>query len=365
MAVARKTIRLSLWAMNKKIWPMFAGMLIFCTSAYAQIGSVPAKYLWLGEPRPGATPQLFAPGIVSDAMSNRDMAISPKGDELFYTIQAAYGQVSTVLYMHYSPGSRGAGAPDGPIEAGWSGPEIAPFSGVYGDLEPVFSIGGDTLFFVSNRPLRNGDPIKDYDIWMVKRDMANWYHWGEPIRMDTVINSEKDEFYPSIARNGNLYFTRNMMKDGKGGEDIVVSEWKNGRYQPPYSLPEAINSARGEFNAFVDPDEQFLLFTSYGRKDDLGGGDLYLSCKNGKGEWLPAAHLDSTINSDGIDFCPFVSADKKYLFFTSGRMKDEPPFKKPMNFRGLKALLENPGNGLNDLYWMEWKPLLDRYFPPR
>jgi hypothetical protein len=200
MAVARKTIRLSLWAMNKKIWPMFAGMLIICTSAYAQIGSVPAKYLWLGEPRPGATPQLFAPGIVSDAMSNRDMAISPKGDELFYTIQAAYGQVSTVLYMHYSPGSRGAGAPDGPIEAGWSGPEIAPFSGVYGDLEPVFSIGGDTLFFVSNRPLRNGDPIKDYDIWMVKRDMANWYHWGEPIRMDTVINSEKDEFYPSIAR---------------------------------------------------------------------------------------------------------------------------------------------------------------------
>jgi Tol biopolymer transport system component len=356
--------------MNKKISAPIAAMLIVAmlsvsAGGYAQIGLVPEKYLWLGEPLPGAIPKLFAPGKVSDAMSNRDMAISPEGDELFYTIQSAYGQVSTVLYMHYSPGSQGGGAPDGPIEAGWSAPEIAPFSGVYGDLEPAFSAGGDTLYFVSNRPLRNGDPIKDYDIWMVKKDKGNHHHWGEPIRLDTVINSEKDEFYPSIARNGNLYFTRNMMKSGKGGEDIVVSEWKNGRYQPPYSLPEAINSARGEFNAFVDPDEQFLLFSSYGRKDDLGGGDLYLSFKDGKGEWLPAAHLDSTINSDGIDFCPFVSPDKKYLFFTSGRMKDEPPFKRPLNFRGLQALLENPGNGLNDVYWMEWKPVREKYFPTR
>jgi hypothetical protein len=351
--------------MNNKTGLLFAATIGICVSMHAQISYVPEKYLWLGEPKPGATPQLFAPGIVSDAMSNRDMAISPGGDEFFYTIQSAYGQVSTVLYIHYSFGSRGAGAADGEIKAGWSAPEIAPFSGVYGDLEPAFSIGGDTLYFVSNRPLRNGDPIKDYDIWMVKRDKLNAYHWGEPVRLDTLINSGKDEFYPSAARNGNLYFTRNMLENGKGGEDIVVSEWKNGRYQPPYSLPEAINSAKGEFNAFVDPDEQFLLFSSYGRKDDLGGGDLYLSCKNSKGQWLPAAHLDSTLNSEGIDFCPFVSPDKKYLFFTRGRMKNGPPFKKPLNFRGLQALLENPGNGLNDVYWTEWQPVLDKYFPSR
>jgi len=26
-------------------------------------------------------------------------------------------------------------------------------------------------------------------------------------------------------------------------------------------------------------------------------------------------------------------------------------------------LLEGPGNGLNDIYWMQWQPLLDKYFP--
>jgi hypothetical protein len=324
---------------------------------------LPQKQAWFGEPGPGHVPRLFAPGKISDAMSDRDMAISPAGDELFYTIQAARGQLSVVLYIHFTGGA-------------WSQPEMASFAGRYNDLEPAFSVGGDTLYFSSNRPVDSDDPkggkkdqagavkageVKDYDIWMLKKEKGKW---GNPARLDTVINSARDEFYPSIARNGNLYFTREM-ENGKGKEDIVVSEWKNGRYQPPYSLPAAINSDKYEFNAFVDPDERFLLFTSYGREDDLGGGDLYLSAKNGKGEWLPAAHLDSTINSSAIDFCPFVSFDKKYLFFTSGRFRESPPYAKPLDFAALRQLLENPGNGLNDIYWMEWQPVLEKYFPQR
>jgi Tol biopolymer transport system component len=315
-------------------------------SVTAQRSPVPQKDAWLGEPVPGATPRIFAAGRVSDALSNRDMAMSPRGGELFYTIQAVRGQVSMILRMYYSGGV-------------WSGPEMAPFSGRYGDLEPAYSASGDTLYFASNRPLREGDPMKDYDIWMVRKENGKW---GEPARLDTVINSVKDEFYPSVARNGNLYFTREM-KDGKGHEDIAVSEWKNGRYQLPYSLPETINTDRYEFNAFVDPDEQYLLFSSFGRSDELGGGDLYLSFKDRQGRWMQAIHLDSTINSNSIDFCPYVSPDGDYLFFTSGRMRVEPPFAKPLTFKDLQDLLGRPGNGLNDIYWVSWKTVRDKYFP--
>jgi hypothetical protein len=312
-----------------------------------QPGPLPEKDAYFREARPGDTPRLFAPGVISDAMSNRDMAISPSGKELFYTIQSPTGQLSVIIGCHW----------DG---KGWSQPEVAPFSGKYSDLEPAFSYDGSTLFFASNRPAPmpgHSPPVKNYDIWIVKKAGDKW---GEPIRLDTIINSSKDEFYPSVAKNGNLYFTRDII-GGKGHEDIVVSEWKDGRYQPPYSLPGAINTEHYEFNAFVDPDEKFLLFSSFGRADDLGGGDLYLSYKDQKGEWMPAVHLDAPINSTAIDFCPYISPDGKYFFFTSEKMKAVPPLERPLNFAALKDLLLSPGNGLNDIYWMEWPAVLKKY----
>ena len=315
-----------------------------CADCDAQQPGLPEQDAYLREPRPLQTPRMFAPGKVSDALSNRDMAISPAGDELFYTVQSPDGQLSVIIYMHFEKGV-------------WS-KEVAPFSGQYSDLEPAFSPDGGTLFFASNRPPLDAPATpKNYDIWMIKKQQGKW---ASPVRLDTVINSQKDEFYPSVARNGNLYFTRDI-ENGKGKDDIVVSEWKNGKYQPPYSLPGTINTDKFEFNAFVDPDEQYLLFSSFGRTDDLGGGDLYLSCRNEKGEWQTAVHLDSTINSRGLDFSPFVTPDKKYLFFTSDHMWMTPPFAKPLNFKALQDLLGGPGNGLNDIYWMEWQPVLKKY----
>jgi len=59
---------------------------------------------------------------------------------------------------------------------------------------------------------------------------------------------------------------------------------------------------------------------------------------------------------------PEVSPDKKYLFFTSGKTLFEPPFDKPLKFRLLKQLLQGPGNGLTDIYWMQWQPIVKKYF---
>lgn len=86
---------------------------------------------------------------------------------------------------------------------------------------------------------------------------------------------------------GNLYFTAEYTK-GVGKEDIYVSRWINGSFTESIALDPAVNSAAWEFNAFVTADERFILFTSYWRKDDTGGGDLYICTKNDDGHWLPA-----------------------------------------------------------------------------
>jgi Tol biopolymer transport system component len=290
---------------------------------------------------PNDTPRLFARGLLTDGLGNRDFTISPKGDEIFYTLQQPRFITSAILHLVKN-------------NRKWGKPEVASFSGRYKDLEAAFSPDGQTVYFSSDRPTTDNPQKKDFDIWRVKRSLNGT--WAEPENLGPAANSAKNEFYPSITRSGNLYFT--VEADyGKGSEDIVICKPDiNGGFNKPESLPEDINTKYDEFNAFVDPDEQFILFSSDGRPDNLGRGDLYISRKDKAGNWLPVKHLPAPINSSAIDYCPFVSWDKKYLIFTSGRLNKDLTNGETKTYTQLKELLGSPGNGWDDIYWMKFNP---------
>jgi Tol biopolymer transport system component len=289
--------------------------------------------IYFNQKAPSDTPEIFAPGIISDQYGNRDMAISPAGDEFFYTLQYSRGFISALLYSQKVNGE-------------WTAPEVASFSGLYNDLEPAFSADGNMLYFVSNRPLSQSGNKKDYDIWYAIKEKGNWQH---AVNAGAVINSEKDEFYPSITKTGNIYFTRAV--DGRE-EDILLCKLIDGKYVAAEALSDSVNSASDEFNAFVDPGETFIIFSSFGRQDDLGNGDLYIS-KNIRGAWTKAVHLPSPVNSTALDYCPYISPDKKYFFFTSGRHAMKIPFDQQQTISSLHALLQNPLNGYDNIYWMK------------
>lgn len=301
---------------------------------YAQSNSA-----WFNQPIPGNKITMFAPNVISDEFGNRDMAISPKGDEIFYTMQYNYGMLSTILYSKK-------------VNDKWSSPEIADFCGRHKDLEPAFSFDGTKLYFSSNRPLTDTGNEKDYDIWYVTKVNGKW---GNPVNMGSPVNTEKDEYYASAAKNNNIYFTRDV--EGRE-EDIMVCKFTNGKYRDAESLPDSINSAGDEFNAFVDPDENYIIFSGYKRKDGYGNGDLYISKKNDKDEWQQAKNLGAAINSDRLDYCPYVTPDKKYFFFTSNRYNIKTPFKKAKNIKELKTMMHSPLNGFDNIYWIKAADIL-------
>ena len=90
--------------------------------------------------------EIFAPEIISDEFNVRDAALSPNGNEFFYSIRgSAFHSILHFVRMSNV----------------WLGPEVAPFSGRYSDIEPCFSPDGNRLYFVSNRPLDNKGEPKD------------------------------------------------------------------------------------------------------------------------------------------------------------------------------------------------------------
>lgn len=280
---------------------------------------------------------LFGAGFISTPINERDFAISPDGMEIYFTVSTPKSTFQTIVFCKR-------------IGAEWTKPSIASFAGRYSDLEPAFSADGKTLYFASNRPV-SGNQIKDFDIWKVMRQDDTW---SEPVNLGEVINTKSDEFYPSVAKNGNLYFTASY-KDGPGREDIYQSVFKDNIYQKPVPLDTAVNTKFYEFNAFVDPDEQYIIFTSYGRKDDAGGGDLYMSKKDERGQWMSAVNLKS-INSKQLDYCPYVSPDGKALFITSERHKLPLVFSQhPATYQDIVNTAAQEQNGMGNIYWINFQ----------
>lgn len=266
----------------------------------------------------------------------RDVAISPDGSECYITVQSFRKEFAALLRMERE-------------SAGWGKPEVASFSGQFIDIEPAFSADGHRLYFASTRPIHPDSSLpKDYDIWYVERDSPG-QSWSSPVHLPTPVNTTKNEFYPSLAENGNLYFTREA-DDPARKEDIFVSRWLGDAYGEPVALSDAVNSDRWEFNAYVAPDESYIIFTSFGRPDDMGGGDLYMSVRSDDGSWLPAQHLGREINSNRIDYCPFVDSESGLLYFTSERSSVRSSYETPQSLDGLLHHFRSGAFGAGRIY---------------
>ncbi len=276
-------------------------------------------------------PELFGKGIVSTNMYERDIAISPKGDEIVFTL-SDYGQTRRCLVMISKNGNR------------WSSKKILSFSGKYADIEPFFSTDGNKLFFASDRPVNADDIVSDYNIWVSERSADGW---DDPTPLPSNINTNKDEFYPSVSSNGNLYFTA-QHDNSHGGEDIFVSKYINGQYLAPIPLDSAINTRGDEFNAYVNPEENLIIFGSYGRADGQGGVDLYISRKDASGNWTPALNMGPEINSEKLDFCPFIDTGRGNFYFTSDRILA--PVKQTLDVKELELLSNDVLNGMGNIY---------------
>lgn len=290
---------------------------------------------YLGQQPPDTIPALFAPGVVSTGIFTRDMAISPDGKEICFCVAIGNYTYSTILFTKEMNGR-------------WLEPEIVPFSGGPGvmDFEPAFSADGSRLFFLSTRP--DGDePVGDQDIWYVDRTENGW---GMPHNLGSPVNTDGGEFFPSLTREGTLYFTRN--EKNSPVNQIFRSRFENGSFQEPELLPAAVNCGTNRFNAYVSPDESYLIVPAAGMEDSYDGVDYYVVFRDGNDRWSRPVNMGRRVNLDNArGWSPYVSPDGSYFFFMATRTReiDEANW----NYNNLKALNNAPGNGNASIYWVD------------
>jgi len=283
----------------------------------------------------GDVPELYGAGLFSTGEWDFFVAFSPDEREALFC--RANSDFSSYQIYQTRRGREGR----------WSSPVIPGFATGWSNADPHISPDGTTLFFISNRPASGvGGPQPTYDIWRATRGPGG--EWGAALRLDAPVSLPGvDEWSPSVAANGNLYFGSER-PGGRGGMDLWVARRVDGRYQEPEDLGDSVNTGGNEVEPWIAPDESYLIFSGKGRSDSAGHYDLYLSRRVG-GVWQRAVPLDHGVNSPESDFNQSVSPDGRWLYFSSTRPLAVPlgeRFDSPLDDGAVAGI----GNGQGDMY---------------
>lgn len=289
--------------------------------------------------RPLPMPEVFAPGAISTSDFESHPAFTPDGRTLYFLKDAPNFSFWTIVVSRFESGK-------------WQAPQIADWSGRYRDADPFITADGQRFYFISDRPV-DGKPKEDLDIWMMERNGAGW---GAPQHLDAPVNSAGNEWFPTIASDGTIYFGSDR-EGGLGRTDIYRCRRTADGYAPAENLGEPVNSKFDEFEPLIAADQSFLIFMSSGRAEGKGGGDLYVSLQR-DGAWQPATNLGEPINSRALEISPKLSPDGRWFFFTSSRGAfNGKPFEKKQSTQELMNILHGPGNGLGDIYQIDFRAL--------
>lgn len=277
-------------------------MIAFLVSKGADKESAPMPELkgkYLGQEKPDLTAKMFAPNFISTENFVHNGVFHPNGKEFYYTIETRRYNGGTIMVSKL----------DGKK---WSKPEPTSIPGTFREVGPFISKDGSKLYYSSDRPVNESDTIgSSLDLWMLEREGDKW---GPPIHLGREVNSDGNDWFPTISDNGRLYFY--MHKDRSG--NIFYAENKNGKYQKAILIEGVDNGKYYNYDPFIAPDESYVIFASRDRPDGLGSSDLYISFKKDQATWSQPKNMGEGVNTSKSEYAPILTPDGKYLFFARG-----------------------------------------------
>lgn len=182
------------------------------------------------------------------------------------------------------------------------------------DYSPIVSPDGAKLIFTSNRPEEGDNPNRgaqeNYEDIYIARNVNGF--WAAPQKIGTNVNIKFHDAAASMSPDGTMLYL--YYEQGSG--DIFTSTFDGTDWAKPVPLNKNINTPFWETSASISADGQRLFFTS-SRPGGEGELDIYVSHKDGTGDWGKPVNLGKEINTHGSEDSPFIHPDGVTLYFSS------------------------------------------------
>lgn len=274
----------------------------------------------LNPKEPGIAPVVFAPNVVSvRGRFELGFAISPNGKSIaFGTADEKNPANNSIYLMNFSNWK-------------WANPDKSIIPDNVNTFFPMFGPNGSELFFAKSVNSAETDIwVANYKDTEIRRTQ----------KLDAIFSSAAREAGHGKLLNGSIYFTSNRDVNNPCCGDIYYAEMdRKGNYRSIKKVNE-LSSDGDEESFYVSPSEDFIIIQAWKIRSTTKH-DLYVSYRNKFGIWTSPDRLDSMINSKEIEQRPFVSPDKKYLFFSRTLM--------------LQDIIDS------DIYWMSTKSIFKPY----
>jgi len=179
---------------------------------------------------------------------------------------------------------------------------------------PLLSPDGRQLFFARALYAGNsGGKFSGLDVWSSKAGDGSWK--ASTNDLPVGINNGGHNAIIGMSEDGNkLYFMSALTNQKMVG--INVTTRINNYWTRPEFIPVPGIDNQDFLGVHVSPDFEVMIFSMQG-PDSRGEEDLYFSVKNSAGTWSEPRNMGATLNTRGFEISPFLSPDKRRLYFAS------------------------------------------------
>ena len=132
--------------------------------------------------------------------------------------------------------------------------------------DAALSQDGRVIYFTSDMPGGEGKT----DLWYCEKRSDG--AWGNPINCGKTINTKEEEAFPTIGRNGALYYSSKGLA-GMGGYDIYSAKGEKAQWSIPQNLKYPINSTSDDF--YLVTRDGLSGYLSSNREGGQGSDDIY------------------------------------------------------------------------------------------
>ncbi|MBD9468058.1 PD40 domain-containing protein [Pseudoxanthomonas sp. PXM01] len=295
--------------------------------------------------------QPFAPGVISTAYNETSATFSPDGREMYFMRGDLVSSRNAILSARRKD------------DGSYGDVRLAPFSGTWNDSEPHVSPDGRRLYFVSNRPVHPGGEslvakrgrmaFPGANLWYVERKGDGW---GEPVHIGGEIARVPMVYNPSVAANGNLYFSAHREDAGAGFQVYKVTPEGEG-----WSAPVQVALGKGvqanHMDPAIDPRERFMLFAG-DEGDSAGAADIYIVFRSAAGGWDVPIRLPGEVNSRFLENAPSLGRAFGEIYVTSMRPAPSHFPREDNDLAALNRHLDAALNGSRNLWRFDISALL-------
>lgn len=248
---------------------------------------------------PGLQPAVFAPGVISlEEQYEFGVTLSADGREVFFGV--AIDGRGEIRQSRFEDGR-------------WTTPITILSHPEYGYADPFLNRDATRLYFITGEPAPGEANTGKRNIGYVRRTREGW---SAPTLLGAPVNSAADEFFVSFTDDGWLAFASNRHEPDGTNFDIYLTRDNGDGFTTPAVLEGPATTLAYEADPFIAPDGSYVVFSST-RRSGEGRRDLYVSFRTPDGAWSRAISLGQNINTEAIEFTPFVTRDGRFLFYSS------------------------------------------------